>query len=582
MRRITSAVAAITVTLLGAALAVGPPSAYAVSPGYNVFVGYADNARPSPTAFPTPFDTGPGITNLGDSSSASLDSGAVRLVNTTAVTETVNSVLVQVGATTFSPPWALPTQLGPFGQLVFDQTVPYDFDTSDVQGGICTPTSPAVIPTVTVTVNGTPTSYSDTGQVLNTGGIDPASCGLKNESEQWVSIGAPPCPSGAVLTLTPPSQTEPVGTTASVVANFSSCGTPLQGATVTFGVLAGPNQGTTESTAVDMNGYATFTYSSIRTGTDTVQAFVQNAAGTIGSNGVGVIWTPAQPSLTTTPPPSIPVGGTMGSDVATLSGGVNPTGVIGFALFAPGDTTCQTPIFLRFDPVSGNGNYSSGAVGRVTTPGTYRWLVVYNGDASNASVTSPCGAEQTVVTAQVLTGRAYGLSLGGLVHVKPTPDTGFVTTSASRTVAPPCVVRLSVTHVIANALCASVVTSAPFPSSSTARTSIASATVSGISGIPAIVIGAVQSSSTSSCAGSTGATTIASLKIGSTVILPAPSPVRPNMTINLGILKIVLNQQIPITGADMGLTVNAIHITALNGTINLVVASSESDIANCP
>jgi hypothetical protein len=44
----------------------------------------------------------------------------------------------------------------------------------------------------------------------------------------------------------------------------------------------------------------------------------------------------------------------------------------------------------------------------------------------------------------------------------------------------------------------------------------------------------------------------------------------------------VLNQQIPITGAEKGLTVNAIHITALNNAINLIVASASSDIGNCP
>jgi hypothetical protein len=114
-----------------------------------------------------------------------------------------------------------------------------------------------------------------------------------------------------------------------------------------------------------------------------------------------------------------------------------------------------------------------------------------------------------------------------------------------------------------------------------ASASIASATV-GVPSAPVIAIGAVQSSSTTSCAGSSGSTTIASLKIGGTAVLPSPSPIKPNTTIDLGVVKVVLNEQIPITGADKGLTVNAIHITAAGGLVNLILASSSSDIGNCP
>jgi hypothetical protein len=58
--------------------------------------------------------------------------------------------------------------------------------------------------------------------------------------------------------------------------------------------------------------------------------------------------------------------------------------------------------------------------------------------------------------------------------------------------------------------------------------------------------------------------------------------VAPNTTISFGVLKIVLNEQIPITSPDTGLTVNAVHITALGGLVDLIVASSTSDMANCP
>ena len=34
----------------------------------------------------------------------------------------------------------------------------------------------------------------------------------------------------------------------------------------------------------------------------------------------------------------------------------------------------------------------------VTTPGTYRWVVVYSGDQYNNPSTSPCGAETHTIT----------------------------------------------------------------------------------------------------------------------------------------------------------------------------------------
>jgi hypothetical protein len=462
---------------------------------------------------------------------------------------------------------------------VFDETNGNNFDSSDAPSQVCSPDG--VIPQVTVTVNGVPATYSDTGQILNTGGVDIGGCPpAGNESEQWVSIGANPCPAGAVLGLTPPTQTDAVGTSATVTASFTSCGTPLTGATVDFSVVGGPDAGLTGTATVDSSGNADFVYSGALTGTDTVQASVSNAAGTIASNDVSVVWTAASTSLSTTPPPSVPVGGTIGADHATLSGGVNPTGAITFALFGPADPLCTQPLAVRFAMVTGNGIYSSGPVGVVTVPGTYRWEVTYSGDGNNQSSASPCGAEQTVVAPQVLTGQAFGLSLNGLVHLAPQPNTGPVATTASTTVAPPCIVDLNATVVKAKAVCAGVTTSAPFPSKSVAQASTASAVVA-VPGIPLITIGAVQSASATSCAGSAGSTTIASLSIGRTVIALS-SQIKPNTTIDVGILKIVLNQQIPITGAEKGLTVNAIHITALNNAINLIVASASSDIGNCP
>lgn len=64
--------------------------------------------------------------------------------------------------------------------------------------------------------------------------------------------------------------------------------------------------------------------------------------------------------------------------------------------------------------------------------------------------------------------------------------------------------------------------------------------------------------------------------------LPAPGP---GHLLSAAGVTLVLNEQIPVTGPDTGLTVNALHLTA-NGLglvqANVVLASSESDIGNCP
>jgi hypothetical protein len=229
-----------------------------------------------------------------------------------------------------------------------------------------------------------------------------------------------------------------------------------------------------------------------------------------------------------------------------------------------------------------SGNVTAGAAG------TYNWVAVYNGDANNASVTSPCGSEKVVVTSQRLTGRAYGLTATAtllgipLVNVVPTPDTGFISTTSSSSTSTPCVATLS-GLVGAHVLCANVTTVA-FPGKSTATASVADATV-GISTIPTIALTAVQSTSTTTCAQSTGTTTIAFLKVGNTVVIAQPTAIAPNTAINVGLVSLVLNEQIPFHVPDDGLTVNAIHVrvNALGLAVtNIVVASSESDIDNCP
>jgi Bacterial Ig-like domain (group 1) len=276
----------------------------------DVFVGYADSLRASPTNFPTPWAGSPGVTFEGcqPPSACTYDAGAVRVVNNTSATVTVNSVTVHIDTCALSG-WPS-ASLAPGGQLIVTQvasgassgctpsgpTGPPLMDTSDIgpggspYAGNCTPDG--IRPTVDVTLDGTTTTYTDSGQILNTGGLDLASCPSgTNESTQWTTVGSAPCP-GAVLSLAPPSQTHSVGQSATVTATLTNtCGQPLSGALVNFQVISGPNKGLTGAGTTDSNGQASFTYSSTQPGTDTLQASVTNPAGTITSNTVTVTWT---------------------------------------------------------------------------------------------------------------------------------------------------------------------------------------------------------------------------------------------------------------------------------------------------
>ena len=286
-------------SLLVAAAFIGAVPA-AASSGIRVYVGYADSLRAQATNFPTPWAGSPQTVFEGCTpvTTCVYDSGAVRIVNNTGKTVLVNSVAVHVSTCTFS--FWVPATLAPGADLIVTQTAsgeapgctPGQMDTSDIGPGgsswvgVCTQSG--VVPTVDVTVNGKTTSYTDSGLVLNTGGHDGACDG--NESIQWTVIGHAPC-RGSLMTLTPPTQTHGVGTTATVMATFTnSCGQPLSNVAVQFAVTAGPNARRTGTGATNAAGQATFSYSSAATGTDSLTASVSNLAGTITASPVTVIW----------------------------------------------------------------------------------------------------------------------------------------------------------------------------------------------------------------------------------------------------------------------------------------------------
>jgi hypothetical protein len=311
--------------ILGSLATITPAFA---SSGIGVFVGYADSLRADAANFPTPWAGSPQTIFEGclPVATCEYDGGTIRITNNTGSTVTVNAIAVHIDTCTYAG-WPSAV-LAPGADLIVAQLAggaaegcsgptPTHFDTSDIgpngasYSGICTQDS--IQSTVDVTVNGQTTTYTDAGQVLNTGGVDGAACPPPggNESIQWTTIGHAPC-RGSVLGLTPPAQTHGVGTTATVTATFTnSCGQPLSNVAVQFAATAGPNAGRSGTGTTDANGVATFSYSSLVTGTDTLRASVTNIAGTISSNPVTVTWVAFAPGG----------GGFVISDLKDIAGG---------------------------------------------------------------------------------------------------------------------------------------------------------------------------------------------------------------------------------------------------------------------
>lgn len=217
------------------------PSVALAADSFIVYVGYADNLRPS-GFFPTPWLGSPNVVSQTPSGQT-LDTGAIRIDNTGANPITITGLTVKFNGG--SPPltrvfniWN-PLTINPGQVGIFTQTMSFNFDTSDFgifggsppvplslppslrpsptiptnnQIGGCSST-PSILaasgfmavcaanaPVVSFMENGNPFSFTDTGQILNTGGWDFANSGMfggdGNESINWNVIGSQASRSG--------------------------------------------------------------------------------------------------------------------------------------------------------------------------------------------------------------------------------------------------------------------------------------------------------------------------------------------------------------------------------------------------
>jgi len=99
------------------------------------------------------------------------------------------------------------------------------------------------------------------------------------------------------------------------------------------------------------------------------------------------------PTLTTQASPNN-IAGTLFSDTATLTGGLDPTGVVIFRLYSDVRCTAEAGSFTR--PLVGR----TATAQVILTAGTYYWRAVYTGDANNNPAGHPCNAphESVVVS----------------------------------------------------------------------------------------------------------------------------------------------------------------------------------------
>ena len=121
---------------------------------------------------------------------------------------------------------------------------------------------------------------------------------------------------GEGVVLAPATATNIVGTSHTVTATLQDTnGNPIVGRTVTFTVTSGPNTGTTGTATTDANGHASFTYTGLIPGDDTIMAsFVNNVGQTVNSNVVTKKWEGISNQI-----PEVPLGTIVGFAVMALA-----------------------------------------------------------------------------------------------------------------------------------------------------------------------------------------------------------------------------------------------------------------------
>jgi len=248
------------------------------------------------------------------------------------------------------------------------------------------------------------------------------------------------------ITLSPLTSSYTIGGTATVTATILNNFTPAPGVPVTFKISAGPNAGKTTTVTTDTNGLATFVYSSLATGTDTVQAtYTDPDCGSHSASPATIAWVKAGPSMTTqTSPTSLTVGTpTTVGDTATFQDtkpGIPPTGSVTFTMYS--DDTCLSPA-----GISGTGPVTTTNAGvssaKYTTTwtapaaGTYYWTASYPGDGNYDAFQTYCSEANESIKVAPASPSIMTQASPGSVTVGTATTVGDTATFQNTTAVPP-------------------------------------------------------------------------------------------------------------------------------------------------